>query len=314
MIVKIQKKSPKPKINTQMVKNKIFALVDKSLAVLYAIFYALFVIRALPQSEYGILVLAIMILTIAKMLTSDWNQYSMMHFFASAKTTNERAEIITATVIWKISLTFMITLLLMLSASYFDMIFKVEHLSSLIFLIPWLLVSYFFHDFYISLFQGAQLIGSIALMNGSRICVNTALLLIMNQKDQLTTASAVLLANFIACMFASIVGLLLGKESFIYTRRIHWGWMKKSVEYGKYIFGINVGVTAYTQVDIILLGIMMNPVNVAIYSVARRFAEFLREIGVALAMVVAPQAAELSTRPDGGIQLRKLNPAIGPGR
>jgi O-antigen/teichoic acid export membrane protein len=277
---------------------KFWALFDKGLLALYSVFYALIVIRILPKSEYGLLVLVLNLFGWAKIVINSLGQRPLSHFIAADVKGEERKYTITNAIGWNVSISVILSIFFILSIPFFNKIFHTQRMGVLINFIPLLIAANFFQDFCIAILRGLLRMGRVVIIDATRIFFSILLISIYIMYDKLNSSEAVLMIYIISFFMASIAGLVMCRDSFRLSTNFHWELMKKQMHFGKYLFGINLGTLIYMQTDIFMLGALLNPAAVAIYGVARRMSEFLRSFSEAMAMVISPQAAALSAKKD----------------
>ncbi len=107
--------------------------------------------------------------------------------------------------------------------------------------------------------------------------------------------------------YGQLVAATLGAAiSFWYARsffpprvRFDWGWARRLVNYGKYVFGTNLSSMLYKQVDTAMLGALLASASpAAIYGLAIRITSFVDVPTLAVAAIVFPESSRASA--DGG--------------
>ncbi|MEO6040154.1 MAG: flippase [Saprospiraceae bacterium] len=98
---------------------------------------------------------------------------------------------------------------------------------------------------------------------------------------------------------ASLAGAMLGalftwRYAAPYLRhaaRVDWGWIKKLLAFGKYVFGTNMSTIFYKNIDKLILGKLLDPAAIAIYGVAGRITQMVETPSFSIAVIVFPQSA-----------------------
>ncbi len=107
---------------------------------------------------------------------------------------------------------------------------------------------------------------------------------------------------------ASILYLLCKKELpvFTYTKN----WVLRLYHFGKFSMGTGIGSMLFTKVDIFMLGYMIGPVAVGIYSVATRINSYLDLPQNAFSQAYYPQISEKIQQSKGEFPLVTVQKAI----
>lgn len=102
----------------------------------------------------------------------------------------------------------------------------------------------------------------------------------------------------------AIVSYFFAKKYLRFSSGINWGWVRKLLNYGKYVFGTNLSTMLYKSIDKIMLGSLLSPIAVAVYELAIRITNLAEVPTFSMASIVFPQSArEMETKGKEGIKL-----------
>lgn len=100
------------------------------------------------------------------------------------------------------------------------------------------------------------------------------------------------LVQALAVLIAGIYLFLTIRKSIQLSREIDFKWLKKLIDFGKYVFGSNVVSILFTNIDQILLGYFFNTKIVASYNTAMRVGNFSDIPMTSIASVVYPKSSQ----------------------
>lgn len=93
-----------------------------------------------------------------------------------------------------------------------------------------------------------------------------------------------------AVLVAGIYLFIVNKKSIKLSKEIDFKWIKKLIDFGKYVFGSNVISILFTNIDQILLGYFYNTKIVASYNTAMRVGNFSDIPMTSIASIVYPKS------------------------
>ncbi|MFN4111329.1 MAG: oligosaccharide flippase family protein [Ignavibacteria bacterium] len=100
------------------------------------------------------------------------------------------------------------------------------------------------------------------------------------------------LIQAIAVLFGGIYLFIANRKSINLSREIDFSWLKKLIDFGKYVFGSNVISILFTNIDQILLGYFFNTKFVATYNTAMRVGNFSDIPITSVASIVYPKSTQ----------------------
>jgi lipopolysaccharide exporter len=100
------------------------------------------------------------------------------------------------------------------------------------------------------------------------------------------------LIQSIAVISGGIYLLIVNWKAIHISKKIHFKWIRKLIDFGKYVFGSNVLSILFTNIDQILLGYFFNTKVVATYNTAMRIGNFSDIPMTSVASVVYPKSGQ----------------------
>lgn len=106
--------------------------------------------------------------------------------------------------------------------------------------------------------------------------------------------------QIIGAFFGSLTCFLFAKKYLHFSRRINWEWVKKLFNYGKFVFGTNISAMIFNGLDQMIIGIMVNPVGVALYNTVLRIINAFEVPLSSISAIVFPQSSKRSAEQGKG--------------
>lgn len=94
-----------------------------------------------------------------------------------------------------------------------------------------------------------------------------------------------------AALLGALVAMITGWRYARFEWHVSFAWMRRLIEFGKFVVGTNLGITLIRTVDQFMLGIIVSPVGVASYSTVMRVAHLVEVPIQSIAAIVLPQNA-----------------------
>lgn len=269
----------------------IFTLLFHGSSLAFAFFSFLVLVRVLSPKDMGIWALYLAVTSFTEMLRNGITQNALLKYIAG-KTGEEYRRIASASLFIKAATALICFLCILGLASFLANLWQVPELKHLLPLYGiYLLVNVpltFLQFICIakSAFK-ARFVSNLANQGANLIMVVGCFLLFEKvDLQQLPLIQAV-------AAFVGLLILLLGIGSEIkLSPRIDWQWVLKLFHFGKYVFATSVGAMLFKRTDLAMIGYFINPVAVAIYSVATRISNYVDVPINAMADIVFPKAAE----------------------
>ena len=271
---------------------KLFALFDQSLISIYGFVYILLIIRPLPRVEMGYLMLVEAVRFFLTALADGSIGWAQIKYLSGGEA-DERGAIITTGLLMKLVLLVFVTVLIIVFRGLFADLMKSPPLEGLLLMIPLMLLAKIPHN------QGRHIL--IAQRNYSRIFYFDlvyassfiGLLLAGKAIIGLDRAFEVLMVFVLSGVIASLTTPLFLKGRWTFGR-FDIKWAKKQYIFGRDSFINTTGSYLYQKTDQLMLGAMINPVAVAVYSIAGHFSKVFQLLNEAFNMVVLPSVSAIS--------------------
>ncbi len=101
------------------------------------------------------------------------------------------------------------------------------------------------------------------------------------------------LFNLLGAFVASLFSFIITNKPLCFSSSVDWVWIKKLVQFGKFVVGTNLGSMLYSAVDQFMLGSLLSTASVAVYNVGGRITNLVNLPSVSLSAIVFPHSAKL---------------------
>ena len=259
------------------------------------------VVRLYPKEEYGYWVLFLSAITFLEMARNGLVQNGLIKFLTVAKNEEEEGKISTASLVLNGILTCLMVLSLIIMAKPLSVLWNAPVIINLflIYIATTIIVLFQVH---INFVQNAHLNFSGPMVSNSiRSGIYFFLVLAVYfavRQDKMELPPLEYLACFqILGAIGGVIGTYLTGRKFLrFSKKIDWSWVQKMFNYGKYVFGTNLGTMLYKSTDKWMLGALLpTPIaaaSVALYDVCIRINNLLEVPTQSIAQVVFPQGAK----------------------
>jgi len=99
-------------------------------------------------------------------------------------------------------------------------------------------------------------------------------------------------AQIVAALFGSVVAYWLARPYLRFSARLDLNWVRWLFSYGKFVVGTNLGSMFNKSIDQLMLGVMINPVAVAMYGTAVKVTNLVEVPTQSIAAIVFPKSAQ----------------------
>lgn len=268
-----------------------YTLLEKILLQLlrFGSFYLL--VRALSKESFGIWTLFLIICALAEVSRMGLIQNALIKFLAGTEERKIQARINTASVSLHFILTIIQALLLAGIARMITLFLGLSPLEDLlhyyivssIFLLP-------FHQF--NFIQQANLqFKGIFYSNVAREGAFFLFVLLGFLTDlyplKLTYLAFVQIGT---AAIGAVVAWYFGREYLTFSYNLDRWWFRWLYHYGKYVIGTNLASMFIKSIDQMMIGVMLNPVALALYGTAIRIGNLVEVPTQSLAAIVYPQS------------------------
>jgi O-antigen/teichoic acid export membrane protein len=269
-------------------KQASWALLDKSLILVFGVAFMLLVVAELPDVEFGLQVIAAtVVLTLAPLLRFLF-LVPMTKFVAEGHET--RSTVATGTLLY-VGATLVIALLLVLGRPVWAGIFGKPALAAVLVPSAVLMVAGSLRDASIAALEGHRLLRRLFFADLGYYTIAIGALVAWRLSDVPRDAVTIQWVQAVAAGAGSLIGaavslrLLAGRPSTRQAQRIG--------RFGAYSFGSALGATAGQQADSLLAGALLQEQGVASYGAAKLFFRLFNVLSQAINQVTMPLVSKL---------------------
>ncbi|MFA0963170.1 flippase [Roseivirga sp. BDSF3-8] len=273
-------------------KSGLLTLMQRGSILLFGIGGFMILVRLLNKQDYGTWMLYISIITIMEMIRNGFVRNSMVKFLAAAQDESDTKHILSASLLLHLGIVLLQTLFILGVSQFLPEFWSAPGLDDILYIaIPGLFFLLPFCHFEFVQQANLSFMGTFwshfVRRGGLFFYILLAFLL-----DWEVTLVSLAWVQVITVLFGAIVG-------YVYTRRYTWfstsykhTWFTELFHYGKYTFGTNISSMLTSNMDQWMLGRMISPAAVAIYSPALRVANLVEVPTVSVSSIVFPQVAK----------------------
>ncbi len=278
-------------------RKKSYALLDKSLLTVSALISVFIVIRIMPEYEFGLFTLVstfdMVVFTISGGLVLQ-----ALQKYAAEGDREATGVLVTNAALLYMAMSMVPAFLITLFPGVVARIFRADGISPLLRWLPLLVASQWGQQLAFYLLLAVERIRDVFIVDATAFFVRTVLILIAFSMGRLDKAMTVMSIQIVSHIAASVAGAFLVYAQVKPVLRISRHWMKKVLVFGKYSMGTTIGNLLHTRTDALFLSFFYGPAVLALYTAARRIADFFRHFVQAANMVVLPRASHFSARND----------------
>ncbi len=95
-----------------------------------------------------------------------------------------------------------------------------------------------------------------------------------------------------AAVFGSITAYIFAKKYLSFSAKVDWGWVKRLLNFGRFVFGTNLSTMLYKNIDKLMLSAMIAPEVAGIYDMAIKITNLVEVPTFSIASIVYPQSAK----------------------
>lgn len=269
-------------------KQASWALLDKSLILVFGAAFLLLVVAELPDEEFGLqAIAAVVVLTLAPLLRFLF-LVPMTKFVAEGHDTH--STVATGTLLYVLA-TLVIALLLALGRPLWAGIFGKPELAAVLVPSAALMVLGSLRDAAIAALEGHRLLRRLFLADLGYYFIAIAAMAVWRLSDAPRDAVTIQWVQALSAGLGSIIGIVAcgamfrGRPSRQQAQRIGL--------FGAYSFGSALGATAGQQADSLLAGVLLEPRGVASYQTAKLFFRLYNVLSQAINQVTMPLVSKL---------------------
>ena len=253
-------------------------------------FYLL--VRGLSKEHFGIWTIFLIISTLIEVMRVGLIQNALVKFLSIAENTRVQGRINTASITLNIVITIFSGMALFVMAQLQYLFWEVEVLDEMIYV--YIITTFALIPFYqFNFIQQANLdFKGIFYSNVVRQGLFFLYVLFPFSLPEYPFRLIHLAAAQTVCaIIASLVAYFMAKKYLFFSPRLDLRWLKWLFGYGKYVVGTNLGSMFIKTIDQLMLGIMISPIAVAVYSTAVKITNLVEVPTQSIAAIVFPQSA-----------------------
>ncbi len=269
----------------------IWAFLDKSLPLIYGVFFIVLVIRTLPEEEYGLFVLTYNGIFITLTLISKTLILQPMIKYVSEK--DDTKAVVTQTIFLNFAILALFVLIVIPSSPIVARLFHSSRLVPLLKFVPFLLAAHFMKDITLGLLTAKYRMKEVFCLDAVYFLGSALLMLVYNLMGRMDSAQDVLTITCFTALAASIAGTFLSRDLLRLDWKIDFNTIRTILNFGKYTLGSGVGNILHTQIDTLMIGYFYDPFQVALYNAAKIFFKIYNVFSQAISMLVFPLVSKL---------------------
>lgn len=267
-----------------------WTLADKVLLAAYGVLFMLFVIRVLPEEEYGNFVLVQNTFLILGHLALTLGMAPYVKFYHE----NPQRLALQSNALLLFTGFFVIMLALLWPLhEHLGRWLNSPDFAALFYFLPLLILASFFKFFTNEIFRASYRIKAIFITDAVLVCGNVFLVGRLILTEQLHSAQDMLTAMTIAYALSSLAGFVLAFRQLAFGFRADRKLMRRMFDFGKYTMGSGASSIVYERADNFVIAAYLDPAAVALYNAARNFLRVFDFYRQGLALIAFPAFARL---------------------
>jgi len=121
-----------------------------------------------------------------------------------------------------------------------------------------------------------------------------------------TTLFNITLFHAIAAIVGAFTAYIYSRKYIVLSNKIDFNWVRKLFNYGRFVFGTNMGAMLHKSIDKFMLGSILSTGAVAMYDLATRINNLMEIPVSATASVVFPQSSRSNNGNSGNVSVKEL--------
>ncbi|MBC8204428.1 polysaccharide biosynthesis C-terminal domain-containing protein [bacterium] len=284
-------------MNLKFIKGRnLFALFDQALVTIYGFIYILIIVRTLPQVEMGYLMLEEAVRFFLSALSDGSIGQAQIKYLSGCEP-EERGDIIATGLIMKLMVLGGAFILVFVFRGLFADLMQSPALSTLLLMAPLIILSKLLHNHGRHILVARQEYFRLFCLDLVFSLIFLSLLFGGKYLTGLDTAMKVLWVSVISGFAVTLALPLFVKGRWAFGRYNRM-WARKQYIFARDIFINTAGYWLYQRTDQLMLGAMVNPVAVAVYSIAGHFFKVFQLLNEAFNLVVLPGTSKISRNKD----------------
>lgn len=274
-------------------KQSFWALLDKTLPVIYGIGFIVMPVRVLSELEFGLLTLFQNFFYFAILVDISLVQVPMAKFIAEC---DESSWAVTSAALLSLTVLILCSFIGGAGAPLFAFFAKAPELRAMLWYLPLLLVALYFKNLSCQICISQHETAKLFIIDATYFLGSLALLVIWQQNGKLGDAIDVVLINIYAATVASGLGVILTYQSLRQAvQSVRREQLRRVFDLGKYALGSGFASYLYQQGDIYLVSSFYNPAQVGVYNAGKIIYRFYNILSQAAQIVLLPLASRFAS-------------------
>ena len=276
---------------------KIFALLNKLIQTLNALLSVFLIIRILPDHEFALLTLFITFDMMIFSISGGLVLQALQKY--TAETEEGQTDDLISNAVWLYGLLVILpSLCIVILRSGIESILNAEGLALLLMLLPLFIISQWGRKIAYFVLLAREKVRDVFIVDGLAFITKAGLVIAAVWVGMLDKALSVIIIFIISHTIGSLAGVFLLRGHVRLRFKFSPIWTRKILAFGKYTLGTTIGNMIHTRTDTLMISFFYGTSAVALYSAARRIADFFRHFIQAANMIVLPRASLLSAKQD----------------
>jgi O-antigen/teichoic acid export membrane protein len=272
----------------------LWGVADKLLAVIYGLGFVWLVIRVLPEEEFGNFVLVQEVFLIISGLATAFALQPLLKF--AAEEDADMTGVVSAALWLNAGFVAAASFLVVAASVPAGALFNSPALPSLLLYVPALLAASFARNFTLTLLQAKFRIQEVFWVDALHFLGAPLLVWVVSRMHAFDTALDLIIINLASLGSSSLLGLWCTRRTAHLTLRPPRSALLRVWHYGKYTLGGIVSSLFSTRADSFILSAFTGPVQVAVYNSAKVFVRLYEMASQVVQMFVLPAASRLSSQ------------------
>lgn len=269
----------------------VYSLLNRFAIVGFSFINVMLIVRMISKEVIGVWVLYTTVTAIIEMVRAGFVRNPLIITLITHTKPEEKTEVIGTSFTLHIILAGFLSLLLLGTSASMETFWHAEGLATLfsIYAIQNIALIGFFHAEYL---QTALLkFDAVFHCNLVRQGVPSLYILVSYLTGLPISLTSIAIAQIAGVVAGGIVGYLFLNREFVIGLRLKWSMMVRLFNFGKYTLGTNISSTVLRSTDSWMLGKLVSPAAVAIYSPALKLANIFEVPTLSISNFIFPQIA-----------------------
>ncbi|KAA3610685.1 MAG: hypothetical protein DWQ05_21960 [Calditrichaeota bacterium] len=277
---------------------KIFKHYDKGVWILlatiykaiYGIFFTVWLMTQLPAKEWAAFILVQTTFILISQFSLAFGMSPYIKFY-SGKAAHIGLQ--SNSLLMTIGFALPILIILTLARPQFAHWFEIESLSTLIFFIPLTFLTSLPKVIINEIFKAKQKLKYFFFSEAAYFSGNMILVGILASVQPLENAIQILIPINISYLLTSVYAVWLAKSDILWEFKIDTFLLRKMMDFGKYSLGNFASNALFSQADLYIIGLTLNPYSVAVFSAVKLWAHGFQMYRQAVNTIIFPAFSRL---------------------